>query len=232
MMGEDQVTAAAMEIKGIAKILIAHGRAFDMPAGAARSPGAVPRRFTWFGAFPESKIHGIVFAVIDFNTGTGHHVVEAAAAQFAIAGKFFYTVIHVVVDDISVSLINQRLDHMDDFRHVFRNTGIFISPADMQGIHDFKIGSDVPVGNRIPRDAFAIGGVDDLIIDISEILDMCDFVAQMFQIAFNDIPGNKRTGIAHMGMIVRCDPADIHLDLSRCYRHERFFAARERIVYF
>ena len=48
MVGKDQVLAAAMDIEGLAEIFPAHGRAFDMPAGAARSPGTVPGRFAGF----------------------------------------------------------------------------------------------------------------------------------------------------------------------------------------
>ena len=42
VVGKDQVEAAAMDIEMPAQVLHAHGRAFDMPAGPARSPGALP----------------------------------------------------------------------------------------------------------------------------------------------------------------------------------------------
>ena len=72
-----------------------------MPARTAFAPGAVPRRFAGLSTFPEGEVHGIVLAVVDFDTGAGHHVVEAAAAQFAVVGEFFDAVIDVVVDDVA-----------------------------------------------------------------------------------------------------------------------------------
>ena len=44
MVREDQVLAAAMDIKGFAQILLAHGRAFDMPARTAAPPRRFPAR--------------------------------------------------------------------------------------------------------------------------------------------------------------------------------------------
>ena len=66
MMRENEVTAAAVEVKGIAEVLMAHGRAFDVPARTAFAPGAVPCRFARFSTLPEGKVHGIVFTVVNF----------------------------------------------------------------------------------------------------------------------------------------------------------------------
>ena len=232
MVREDEVAAAAVEIEGIAEVFIAHSRTFDVPARTAFAPRAVPRRFARFSPFPESEVHGIVFAVVDFDAGAGHHVVEAAAAQFAVVVKFFDAVIDVVVDDIGIAFVDEGLDHVDDFIHVFRNAGIFVGPADMELVHNFEVRCDIAVGNGIPRDAFAVGGVDDLVVDVGEVLDVRDFIAQVFQIAFDDVPCDERTGIAHVGMIVRRDSADIHLDLARRNGYEGFFLAGQCIIYF
>ena len=41
---EDQVGAAAVDVEGLAEVAVRHGRALDVPARAARAPGALPRR--------------------------------------------------------------------------------------------------------------------------------------------------------------------------------------------
>ena len=232
MMRENEVAAAAVEVEGVAEVFVAHGRAFDVPARTAFAPGAVPRRFTRFRAFPEGEVHGVVLAVVDFDAGAGHHVVEAAAAQFAIVGELFDAVIDVVVDDIGIALVNQGLDHVDDFRHVFRNAGVFVGPADMELVHDFEIRGDIAVGNRIPRDAFAVGSVDDLVVNVGEVLDVRDFITEVFQVALDDVPGDERTGVAHVGMVVRRDAADVHLDLARRNGDEGFFLTSQCVIYF
>ena len=225
MVREDEVAATAVEVESIAEVLIAHSRAFDVPARTAFTPRAIPRRFARFSPFPESEVHGIVFAVVDFDAGAGHHVVEAAAAQFAIVGELFDAVIDVVVDDVGIALVDKSLNHVDDFIHVFRNAGILISPADVELVHDVEVRRNIAVGNSIPRDAFAVGSVDDLVVDVGEVLNVRDFIAQVFQITLDDVPCDEGTGIAHVGMVIRCNAADIHLDLARRNRHEGFFLA-------
>ena len=79
MVWEDQVTAAAVEIKGAPQVFRAHGRAFNVPARAAFAPRAVPGRFARFGRFPKGKVHRVFLAFIHVNAGTGHHVVQRAA---------------------------------------------------------------------------------------------------------------------------------------------------------
>ena len=232
MVREDEVAAAAVEVEGIAKVLIAHSRAFDVPARTAFAPGAVPRRFAGLSTFPEGEVHGIVLAVVDFDTGAGHHVVEAATAQFAVVGELFDAVIDVVVDDVGIAFVDEGLDHVDDFIHVFRYAGILVGPADVELVHDVEVRCDIAVGNGIPRDAFAVGSVDDLIVDVGEVLDVRDFIAQVFQIALDDVPRDERTGIAHVGMVVRRNAADIHLDLARRNGHEDFFFTGQCIIYF
>ena len=232
MVRENQIAAAAVEIKGIAEILIAHSRAFDMPARTARSPGAFPRRFARLSAFPQSEVHRIVLAVVYFDAGAGHHVVEAAAAQFAVAGKFFHAVIYVVVDDVCETLFNEHFNHVDDFFHMLRYAGVFVGPADMELVHDVEVRRNITVGNRIPRYAFAVSRIDDLIVYVGKVLNMRYFIAQVFQVALDDVPGDEGTGVAHMGMIVRRDAADVHLDLSRRDGRKRFFFTSQRIIYF
>ena len=232
MMRENEVTAAAVEVKGIAEVLMAHGRAFDVPARTAFAPGAVPCRFARFSTLPEGKVHGIVFTVVNFDAGAGFHVVEAAAAQFTVVVKFFNAVIDVVVDDVGIALIDEALYHFDDVIHVFRDAGITVSPTDMELIHDVEVSRNVAVGNRIPADAFPIGGIDDLVVDVGEVLDMRDFIAEVFQIALDDVPGYERTGIPHVGMVIRRNATDIHFDLARRDGNEGLLFTSQRIVYF
>ena len=61
---------------------------------------------------------------------------------------------------------------------MFRYAGILVGPADVELVHDVEVRCDIAVGNGIPRDAFAVGGVDDLIIDVGEVLDVRDFIAK------------------------------------------------------
>ena len=76
MMRENQIAAAAMEIKSLSQIMDRHGGAFNVPAGTSLSPGTFPERFTRFGPLPESKIAGIAFSLIDLDTCACQHVIN------------------------------------------------------------------------------------------------------------------------------------------------------------
>ncbi len=45
-----------MDIECVAQQFFAHRRTFDVPAGSAGAPRAVPRRLARFGRFPECEI--------------------------------------------------------------------------------------------------------------------------------------------------------------------------------
>ena len=76
MVGKDQVAAAAMEIKGGTKIFHAHCRTFNMPARTTFAPGGIPGGFSRFCRFPESKIHRILFPVINIDPCAGQHIIQ------------------------------------------------------------------------------------------------------------------------------------------------------------
>ena len=59
---EHEVEAAAVDVERFAEQLLAHGRAFDVPAGPAVAPGAVPRRLARLGRFPEGEVGHVPLA--------------------------------------------------------------------------------------------------------------------------------------------------------------------------
>ena len=61
---------------------------------------------------------------------------------------------------------------------------------------------------------------------------MRDFIAEVFQIALDDVPGYERTGIPHVGMVIRRNATDIHFDLARRDGNEGLLFTSQRIVYF
>ena len=66
-MGEDEVLAAAVDIQG--QIFLAHGRAFDMPAGTALAPGAFPEGLAGLGRLPQGKVQGILLLFTGSHAG-------------------------------------------------------------------------------------------------------------------------------------------------------------------
>ena len=106
VMRENQIAAAAVEVEGFTQIFHAHSGAFDVPARAAIAPGARPGGFAGFSRFPQSKVHGVLLAVVHIHASTSHHILDITSGQLTIMLKFFYAVENVAVHYISITIIN------------------------------------------------------------------------------------------------------------------------------
>ena len=74
MVGEYQIHAAGVEIKVIAEVFMDHGGAFQVPAGAAFSPGRGPEVVSVFrpAALPQHEVcHGVFFIFVCVGPGIG-----------------------------------------------------------------------------------------------------------------------------------------------------------------
>ena len=232
-MREDQVAAAAVEIELLAEVLQRHRRALDMPARASLAPRAVPGRLARLRGLPEREVHRMVLGRVDLDARAGLHVVETAAAELAVMRELLDAVVDIaVVDHIGVALRDELLDHRDDLRHRLTDARVDIGMADVQRIHRLEIGLDVAVGDVLPRHAFLVGRIDDLVVDIREVLDVVDLVALLGKVAADDVPGHEGACIADVRVVVRRDAAAVDADLALLERLELLLAAGHRIVDF
>ena len=163
MVRENKVTAATVEVEAFTQIFHAHGRAFNVPARTAFTPRAGPSRFTRFSSFPQSKVHRIAFAVIYVNASASHHIFKVTTGKFAVMLEFFYAVIYVTFNFVSIATVDEGLYGLDDVFNVFRNTGINVSAFNVQFVHYFIVGINVTVANVKPLNAFFICSVDDFV---------------------------------------------------------------------
>ena len=223
MMRENQIAAAAMEVKGFAQILHAHGRAFNMPARTTGTPRALPCRLARFSGFPQRKIHRITLAVINVYTCTSQHIFQITAGKLTIVFKFFYTVENVAINNIAVAIVNQALYGSDDIIDMLGYTRINVCTAYIELIHYFKVGINVAVADIIPLYAFFIGSVDNLVINIGKVLYMGYVIAFMLQEAADNVPGYERTRITNMRMVIRSNTANIDVGFTGMNRYEFFF---------
>src|ERR1051325_8637811 len=91
MMREDEIDAAGVNVKRLAKVLHRHRRALDMPARTAATDRRIPRRFgfaRWF--FPEREVTRVFFLVlVGVNSITRARDVarEVDLRELAVLGK-------------------------------------------------------------------------------------------------------------------------------------------------
>ncbi|MPM52854.1 hypothetical protein SDC9_99618 [bioreactor metagenome] len=112
------------------------------------------------------------------------------------------------------------------------NTRININSSYIEFVYRLKIGIYITATDVTPRYSFFIGSVNYFIINIRKILHMGYFITFMLQKAVNNIPGDKRTCIADMRMIVRGYTANIDAGFTWHNRHKFFFLLGQSIINF
>ena len=73
---ENQVAAAAVDIDSVTQVRANHGRALQVPARAAATPGTVPARVILCGGFPQHEIAGVALVVGHLYPGARQHVIQ------------------------------------------------------------------------------------------------------------------------------------------------------------
>ena len=79
MVREFQVSAAAVNVKRQAEMFFRHGRALNVPAGAAKAERAVPPNLTCGGGFPQHEISRVFLVRRYIHARAGNLVIAAAA---------------------------------------------------------------------------------------------------------------------------------------------------------
>ena len=119
MMRENQILSAAMNVEINTEMLAAHGRAFDMPAGPAKSPGAVPARIIPERRFPQHKIGRVFLVGGNLHAGAGNHLVAVPVGEAAIVIPGRHIEQHMTVFLIGMTIGDQGRDDVDHLRDMF-----------------------------------------------------------------------------------------------------------------
>ena len=65
----------------------------------------------------------------------------------------------------------------------------------------------------LPVHAFFISTVDDLVVDIGEVADEANFVAEVLEITVKGVEDNRGASVTDMAIVVNGNTADVHTDL-------------------
>ena len=124
---EFEVHAAAVDIEVFAERGRAHHRAFDVPAGAALAPGAVPAGFAGLCRFPQHEIERVVFRFVHRDAFAGAQVVQAAVGELAVAGETAHGVVHVaIVRRVGVAFFDERFNQGNHAGHGVGGARLFV----------------------------------------------------------------------------------------------------------
>ena len=170
MMGENEILTTAMDVQR--QIFLAHGRAFDMPAGTAFAPGAFPERFAGLGRLPQGKVQRILLFFTGSHAGTGLQFVQAATGELAVRRIGTHAEVHVAGrHGIGLALGDKLGTEILHLLDVSGGAGLVIGTHHVQAIHVFMEGVDIGLSHFPPVTIFLIGAPDDLVVHVSEVAD-------------------------------------------------------------
>jgi hypothetical protein len=242
MMRIDVIDAAAVDVEGLAQVFGAHGAALDVPAGEAHAPGAVPLHLALLvfrGELPERKIRGVALLGVDFDPRPGLLLLEALPGKLPVAGKLRDVKVDPIRRSVCVALLLELLDQRDLVSNVLGRPGDDMGPQDVEALRIFeeRLGielRDLPgalAGAACPKLylIFALVSVACEVPHVSDVHDVLDFVAVVFEHPSEDVLKDICSEIPDVGVVVDRRPAGVEPNFHISDGHELFLAPTKRV---
>ena len=220
---EAQVDAAAVNVEFVAEVATRHSGAFEVPAGSAASPGAVPRGSGWLGrltGLPEGKVAGVALAGFDglVDLGVvfgGAHVDEALAGERAVVALGVDVEVDVAAPvRIGVAGVDEALDEVDlvgDVAGGARLVGGGLHAEGLVRLGEFAFKAIRP-GPPVPAGLGRL--VQDLVVDVGDVADVGDLVAAAAQPADQRVEGDGSAQVADVRGSLHGGAAQVDADLA------------------
>ena len=230
VVGEDEVLAAAVDVEGAAQVLAGHGRALDVPAGAARAPGRVPGGLAGLGALPEGEVQRVALVRVDLDPGAGLELGQVAAGQPAVLGPLADGEVDVAADLVGDAGVDQAGDQGQHLRDVAAGPWRDVGRLHAEGGGDLVVDPGPVLGHDEGPERVVAGGVDDLVVDVGVVADVEDVVAGGGQVAAEDVEHDHRAEVADVGLGVDGGAAEVDPDPALVAGHERLLATGQGVV--
>ena len=228
--GKIEVLAAAVDVEAATQVLAGHGRALDVPAGAARAPGRVPGRLAGLGGLPEGEVERVALVRVDLDPGAGQELGQVAAGQLAVLGPLADGEVDVAVGLVGEADVDQAGDQGQHLGDVAAGPWRDVGREHAKGGGDPVVDPGPVLGDDERLQRVVAGGVDDLVVDVGVVADVQDVVAGGGQVAAEDVEHDDVAQVADVGLAVDRDPAQVDADPARVAGDERLLAPGERVV--
>ncbi len=104
----------------------------------------------------------------------------------------------------------QPLHHVDDQRDRLDRADVVVGREHAQGLHVGAEQLGLTLGQGDPVLAGRVGPFEERVVDVGDVLHVAHVVAGRAPGAVEQVEGDVRRGVAHVGGVVRRDPADVH----------------------
>ena len=210
VVGEDEVQPAAVDVQRQGNVLFAHGRAFDVPAGASLAPRAVPVGFAGFGAFPQGEVQRVFLFLAGHDARAGTQIVGRAARELAVAGEGAHAEIHVSGGrGVGLAVRDEAFGQVEHFLNVLGGLGFDVGADDVQAVHVLMVGLDVGFRDFGGGHALVVGAFDDFVVHVRKVADKGDFVSLVAEQAHQNVERHGGAGVSDVRQGVGRDPAGV-----------------------
>ncbi len=210
-----------------------------MPARIALAPGTIPAQDVLrLGSFPQGEVLGMALVVAHVHARARFLVVQATVGKLAVLRP----AIHVEVDvallgDVGISLLDQRLDHLDLIGDMATGPRADVRAHHAQRIHVLEIAAGVGFHDLHRQGLRLTGLFQDAILariqqmpHVGQVLHIEHVIAAPAQIAYHHIERNIRLGVAYVRVIVDRRAADVHVHLAFVQRFKGLFLTMQDVV--
>ena len=232
VVGEDQVLSAAVDVDGLAQVLVDHRGALDVPARTALAPAGRPARLTRLGSLPEHKVQRVLLVLAHADARAALQLLQRLVGELAIARVLAGAEQHVAVCLVGKALILQRLDDFFDFVDGLGRLRVDGGRTDAQTLGVGQILANIALGDLLGGNALLICLLDNLVVDVGEVLHEGHIVAAELQVPAQGVKDADRAGVADVDKVIDGRPAGVHLDLARLQRDKFLLLSGEGVENF
>ena len=234
VMRKNVVHTAGVNVETGAEIFLAHGRAFDMPAGASAPPGRIPSHVSilFIPRLPKSEISDIFLIVfIGVDAYAAPHARAVQTGQLSIAGPAINAEINgSVFGLICVAALHQAGNQFNHFRNMIRGRRIILSRFDIQSAQVLKKSLFERRGEIRQGNAGFARTVDGFVIHIRQVHHLRDAPTLELKPTAQQIFKDIGPEVANVGDVVHGWPAGVHADMARFQRGDLLDRARQGVV--
>ena len=241
---EHKVHAAAVDIKFLAEVFCAHGRALQVPTRESVAPRRRPTHNV-FGSslFPEREVGGIALFALTVELASG------AEEFFHITARKFAVAMVLVVFgnvEINVSVAFVGIARVDDAFHIFNlfddmTAGMRFDAwrEHIERFHSLVIAIEIELhhfhrlelfeASLLCDFVFALIGIVLQVAHVGDIAHIAHLVTEGSEIAIEHVEGDGRTSVTEVWVAINRRTAHIHTHTSLVNRLERHLGACEGV---
>ena len=228
---ELQVHAPGVDVKGLAEVCHRHGRALQVPAGAARAERAVPARLAVTARLPQHEVAGVILAVlVGVHPRAGQDAARIEPRELAVIVQAGDAEVGRAAGLVGMAGLRDAPDQLDHLRNVVRRRGHDFGPLQAEQLAVLEERVDVLLGVLADRHASRRRGGDDLVLDIGDVHHMPQLPAALPHVPPQDVLERKRAQVSDVDEVVNGWAARVYAGAVAFGGLERLHLAAEAVI--